>query len=200
VINNKNEKTNMTFTKKLLILALSLSTLQGCTTLFVAGTAVTAVSAANDPRTISTQIDDSSIELKASLELMKDDGISKHTHLNVISYNGKVLVVGQSPNKFLIHSAINILRNIDGVTKIHNQIKLGTPASLSTKTADTWITTKVKSELLTDDVVKGHSIKVVTENNEVYLMGLVSKDQAALAATIASNVSGVTKVITVFEN
>lgn len=189
----------MTFTKKLLVIVLTMSALQGCATAIVAGT-VTAVSAANDPRTIGTQISDNNIELKAALELMKDDGVSKHTHLNVISYNGKVLVVGQSPNKFLIHTAINIIRNIDGVSKIHNEIKLGTPASFSTKTADTWITTKVKSELLTDDVVKGHDIKVVTENNEVYLMGLVSKEQASLAATIASNVTGVTKVITVFEN
>lgn len=189
----------MTFTKKLLILAISLSTLQGCATAIVAGT-VTAVSAANDPRTISTQIDDNSIELKAALELMKDDGVSKHTNLSVISYNGKVLVVGQSPNKFLISTAINIIGGIDGVTKIHNQVKLGTPASITTRTTDAWITTKVKSELLTHDTVKGHNIKVVTENKEVYLLGLVSNEQSTLAAKVASEVTGVEKVITVFDN
>lgn len=189
----------MTLTKKLLVVAFSLSVLQACTTAIVAGT-VTAVSAANDPRSIGKQIDDNAIEVKAMLELMKDDGLSKHTNINVISYNGKLLIVGQSPNKFLIDTAINIIKSIDGVTKIHNQIKLGTPASFSTKTSDVWITTKVKSELLTDDVVKGHNIKVVTENKEVYLMGLVSKEQSELAAEIASNVSGVTKVVTVFEN
>ncbi|MDU0113521.1 MAG: osmotically-inducible protein OsmY [Psychrosphaera sp.] len=189
----------MTFTKKLLILALSLSTLQGCATAIVAGT-VTAVSAANDPRTIGKQIDDSSIEVTAILELMKDDGVSKHTNINVVSYNGVVLVVGQSPNKFLIDTAINIIKGIDGVKKIHNQIKLGTPASITTQTSDAWITAKVKSELLTDDTVKGHNIKVVTENKEVYLMGLVSKEQSGQAATVASQVTGVIKVITVFEN
>lgn len=189
----------MTFTKKLLVLALSLATLQGCATAIVAGT-VTAVSAASDPRTIVNQFDDSTIEVKAIIELMKDDGVSKHTNLNVVSYNGIVLVVGQSPNKFLIDTAINIIKRIDGVKKIHNQIKLGTPASLTTQTTDTWITTKVKSELLTDDTVKGHNIKVVTENKIVYLMGLVSKEQSSLAATVASQVTGVVKVVTVFEN
>ncbi|NVK24327.1 MAG: divisome-associated lipoprotein YraP [Gammaproteobacteria bacterium] len=174
--------------------------LQGCATAIVAGTAVTAVSAANDPRTIGVQIDDSTIEVKAMLKLMQDDGIDKHTHLNVVSYDGNILVVGQSPNQFLIDSALKILNGIEGVKKVYNQVKLGTPVTLSTKTTDTWITTKVKTNLLTDEVVKGHNIKVVTENKVVYLLGNVDKEQATAAAAIASKVSGVDQVITVFSN
>ena len=83
-------------------------TLQGCASALVAGTAVTAVSAANDPRSLGVQIDDSTIEIKAMLALIKDDGIDKHTNLNFISYNGSVLVVGHAPNKFLIDNALNI--------------------------------------------------------------------------------------------
>lgn len=172
--------------------------LQGCATALVAGTAVTAVSAANDPRSIGAQIDDNTIEIKAMLELMKDDGIDKHTHLNVISYNGAVLVVGQSPNQFLIDNALKILNAIKGVKKVHNQIKLGTPVTFSTKTTDTWITTKVKTNLLTDDVVKGHNIKVVTENKVVYLLGNVGPEQETAASKVAAGVTGVEQVITVF--
>jgi osmotically-inducible protein OsmY len=180
------------------VFALALTQLQGCATAVVAGT-VTAVSAVNDPRSLGTQIDDSSIEVKAMLELMKDDGLDKHTHLNVISYNGAVLVVGQAPNKFLVDTAINILKKIKGVKQVHNQIKLGTPVSFTTKTNDAWITTKVKTDLLTDDHVKGHDIKVVTENKVVYLMGLVSEEQGNKAAQRAANIAGVEQVIKVFE-
>lgn len=181
------------------VLLAALSQLQGCATAVVAGT-VTAVSAANDPRTLGTQIDDSSIEVKAMLELMKDDGLDKHTHLNVVSYNGAVLVVGQAPNKFLVDTAVNILKTIKGVKQVHNQIRLGTPVSFTTKTNDAWITTKVKTDLLTDDHVKGHDIKVVTENKVVYLMGLVSDEQGNKAAQIAASISGVEQVVKVFEN
>lgn len=180
------------------LILLSVSQLQGCATAIVAGT-VTAVSAANDPRSIGTQIDDSSIEVKALIELMKNDGLDKHTHLNVISYNGAILVVGQAPNQFLIDTAIKILKEIKGVKQIHNQVKLGTPVSFTTKTNDAWITTKVKADLLTDDTVKGHDIKVVTENKKVYLMGLVSAEQGDKAAIIASGIPGVEGVIKVFE-
>lgn len=183
----------------LIALIVSASLLQGCATAIVAGT-VTAVSAVNDPRSLGSQIDDNNIEVKASVELGKNDGIEKHTNLNVISYNGVVLVVGQAPNQFLIDSAMSIIKAIDGVKNVHNQIKIGTPVAFSVQSNDVWITTKVKADLLTDDSVKGHNIKVVTENKEVFLMGLVSPEQASKAAVIASKVTGVERVIKVFEN
>ena len=188
--------------KKLLNLAalvLASGLLQGCATAIVAGT-VTAVSAVNDPRTLGSQIDDNNIEIKASTELNKHDGIEKHTNINVVSYNGVVLVVGQAPNQFLIDTAIKIIKDIEGVRVVHNQLKVGTPVAFSVQSNDVWITTKVKADLLTDDTVKGHNIKVVTENKEVFLMGLVSPEQASKAAKIASEVTGVTRVVKVFEN
>lgn len=180
-----------------LVVAAALS--QGCATAIVAGT-VTAVSAVNDPRSLGSQIDDNNIEVKAAVELGKNEGIEKHTNLTVVSYNGVVLVVGQAPNQFLIDSAMKIINDIEGVKKVHNQIKMGTPVSFTVSSNDVWITTKVKADLLTDESVKGHNIKVVTENKEVYLMGLVEPEQANKAAQIASQVNGVERVIKVFEN
>lgn len=184
---------------KALLLVSAATLMQGCATAIVAGT-MTAVSAANDPRTIGSQIDDNNIEVKAASELSKDDGIDKHTNLNVVSYDGTVLVVGQAPNQFLIDSALKIIKKIPGVRNVHNQIKIGTPASFSTQSNDVWITTKVKADLLTDESVKGHNIKVVTENKEVFLMGVVTPEQAGKAALIASKVAGVERVIKVFQN
>jgi osmotically-inducible protein OsmY len=185
--------------KKILFIILSMTALQGCVETAIVAGAVTAVGAVNDPRTVGTQIDDSTIEVKAAYHLLQDDGLSNHTHINVISYNGVILAVGQAPNQLLIERAIKILSELKGVKKVHNQIKLGTPATFSTKANDAWITIKVKSELLTDDVVKGHNIKVVTESKVVYLMGLVDEEQARLAAEIASQIRGVERVIKVFE-
>ena len=176
-----------------------LLSLQACTSALVVGTVAT-VASVNDPRTIGSQVDDNAIEIEAMLKLLRDDDINNHTNLNVISYNGQVLMVGQSPNQFLIDNAVKLVKEIDGVKKIHNQVKLGTPATMSTKTTDAWLTTKVKSQLLTDDEVEGHNIKVITENKTVFLMGLVSGEQANKAATIASQVNGVEKVVKVFEH
>jgi len=185
--------------KKTITLLVSILALQACVETAIVAGAVTAVGAANDPRSVGKQIDDSGIEVKAMVELMQDDGISKHTNINVISYNGIVLAVGQAPNQFLIDKVIKILSDLPHVTKVHNQIKLGTPAAISDKAKDVWITTKVKSELLTDDKIEGHNIKVVTENKEVFLMGLVQQEQANRAAEIAAQIYGVERVIKVFQ-
>lgn len=184
--------------KKIVFVILLTFFLQACVETAIVAGAITAVSAVNDPRTVGKQIDDSTIEVKAMYNLAQDEGLRKHTNINVISYNGIVLAVGQSPNKFLIDKAIVILNDLEGVKKVHNQVKLGTPADLSAKAKDAWITTKVKSELLTDEQLEGHKIKVITENKEVFLMGLVKPDEATRAAQIAAEIYGVERVVKVF--
>lgn len=184
--------------KKTLFLLVAVCLLQACVETAIVAGAITAVSAVNDPRTVGEQIDDSTIEVKAMYNLALDEGLRKHTNINVISYDGIVLVVGQSPNKFLIDKAIAVVTKLNGVKKVHNQIKLGTPADIAAQTKDAWITTKVKSELLTDDELEGHKIKVITENKEVFLMGLVTPEEANRAALIASETYGVERVIKVF--
>ena len=181
-----------------LALTLILSQIQGCAAVVVAG-ATGAATAANDRRTIGTQIDDNTIEMKAGLALGKAEGISDNARIVVKSLNGNLLVVGQSPNDFLRDIAIRALGNIDGVKRVHNQIKIGSTTSMSTRTMDTWITTRVKLKLLTEKNVDSNNIGVLTENAEVYLMGLVSKVEADKAAEIARNISGVAKVVKVFE-
>ena len=185
--------------KKIALVILSMVALQGCIETAIVASAMTAVSAANDPRSVGSQIDDNNIELKAMVKLMKDDEISELANVNVISYNGHVLAVGQAPTQALINRIDSELKAIDNITKLHNQVKVGPKASVGNKTKDVWITTKVKAELLTDDSIEGNSIKVVTENTEVYLMGLVSPEQANKAALLASKISGVTKVVKVFQ-
>ncbi|MDP2559621.1 division/outer membrane stress-associated lipid-binding lipoprotein [Psychrobium sp. 1_MG-2023] len=179
------------------LLAVFLS-LQGCVTGVVLG-AVGIATVANDRRTAASQLEDESIELKASSLLSDDKGISEHSHINVISYNRMMLVVGQAPNEMLRNRVITLLRTVPNVTKIHNQIRIGNPIQLKTRTKDSWLTSKIKVAMTADTELASSQVKVITEYGEVFLLGLVSQAEGNKAAEIARNVSGVKKVIKVFE-
>ncbi len=184
--------------KQLSVIFLSAALLQGCAAAVVAGT-TGAVAAANDRRTLGSQIDDNNIEIKASLALSEIERLSKHANVNIVSFNGIVLISGQVANEEMKNEAYRAIENIQGIRKIHNQLRIGSNTGITTKTHDTWLTSKVKTRLLADENVSGHSIKVVTENGEVFLMGLVSAQEADQAVDIARNISGVERVIKVFE-
>ncbi len=188
----------MTTFAKLIASLIIISQLQGCTALVIAS-AAGAASAANDNRSIGAQIDDSSIEVKAGLALAAAKGVSDNSHLSIVSVNGNLLVVGQAPNDFLRDEAVKVLNQVEGVKRVHNQITVGSNTSILTQTNDGWITSKVKFKLLSEKSIKSNNIKVVTENGEVFLMGLVSRAQADTAAKVASEISGVVKVVKMFE-
>ncbi|SFC54754.1 division/outer membrane stress-associated lipid-binding lipoprotein [Pseudoalteromonas denitrificans] len=184
--------------RKIIFIITTLFMLQGCAVAVVAG-ATGVVSSANDRRTIGSQIDDNSIEIKATLEIQGNKQLEKYSNISVISLNGIVLLLGQSPTEEMKSQAQKLIKNIPAVKKIHNQIRISSNVGITTKTFDTWLTSKVKTMLLTDETVSGNNIKVVTENGEVFLMGLVQQSEGQKAVDIARNISGVAKVIKVFE-
>ena len=182
------------------IAALLLATLalQGCVSGVLVGT-VGSVMVANDRRTAASQLEDQSIELKAA-QLIGDEGdLGNHTHISVISVNRTVLMVGQAPNEMLRDKAVKLISSIPNIKQIHNQIRIGTPSSLMTRSNDTWLTSKVKLRMVSDNSFDTSHVKVVTENSEVFLLGLVKKDEAEKAVELARNTEGVAKVIKVFE-
>ena len=172
--------------------------LQGCVAAAVVGTAAVGTKAATDPRTLGTQVDDGTLELRVNSALAKDAQIKKEARINVTAYQGKVLLVGQAPNSDLSSRAKQIAMGVDGATEVFNEIRQGSPIGLGTASNDTWITTKVRSQLLASDQVKSSNVKVTTENGEVFLMGLVTDAEAKAAADMASRVSGVKHVTTAF--
>ncbi|MDU2939703.1 division/outer membrane stress-associated lipid-binding lipoprotein [Superficieibacter sp. 1612_C1] len=172
--------------------------LQGCVAAAVVGTAAVGTKAATDPRTVGTQVDDGTLELRVNSALAKDAQIKKEARINVTAYQGKVLLVGQAPNSDLSSRAKQIAMGVDGATEVFNEIRQGSPIGLGTASNDTWITTKVRSQLLASDQVKSSNVKVTTENGEVFLMGLVTDAEAKAAADMASRVSGVKHVTTAF--
>ncbi|KPM82361.1 MULTISPECIES: division/outer membrane stress-associated lipid-binding lipoprotein [Pseudoalteromonas] len=184
--------------KQSLIVISTVLLLQGCAAAVVAGTAG-AVTAANDRRTIGSQIDDNNIEIKSSIAISENERLHKFANVNVISVNGIVLMIGQVANAEMKDEAQRAIEGVDGIRKIHNQIRIGSNIGMSTQTHDSWLTSKVKTQLLTTESISSNNIKVVTENGEVFLMGLVSDSEANLAVDVARNVSGVERVIKVFE-
>jgi osmotically-inducible protein OsmY len=172
--------------------------LQGCVAAAVVGV-VGGASVATDNRSLGNQIDDQKIEIDAQAKLSKSDALSDNTNLQVISVNGSVLVVGQAPNSYLRDQAIKAINEVNGVKQLHNQIRISNTTSFTTKTNDVWLTSKVKTSLFGTDKLDATNIKVVTENGEVFLMGLVTKDQATSAVDIARNVGGVNRVFKIFE-
>lgn len=172
--------------------------LQGCIAGVVIGSAAIATKTATDPRSIGTQVDDGTLEARAENALSKDPQLKKDARVVATAYQGKVLLTGQSPNSDMTRRAKQIAMGVEGASEVYNEIRHGKPVSLSTASSDTWITTKVRSQLLTSDTVKSTNVKVTTENGEVFLLGLVTRQEGQAAAQIASQISGVKHVTTAF--
>ena len=181
-----------------LAVLISAMLLQGCIAAAVVGTAAVGTKAATDPRTVGTQVDDSTLEVRVNSALSKDAQIKKETRINVTAYQGKVLLTGQTPDLSLATRAKQIAVGVDGATEVYNEIRQGQPIGMGTAASDTWITSKVRTQLLSSDQVKSSNVKVTTENGEVFLLGLVTDREGRAAADIASRVSGVKHVTTAF--
>jgi osmotically-inducible protein OsmY len=150
-------------------------------------------------RTWGSFVEDDRIETKARVNIHAADDAFDDSHLNIVSYNGYVLLAGQVSSEALKSKATEVVRKIRGVRRIYNELEVAAPSSGMTRTSDTWITTKVKSFLLGSSDIEGNRVKVVTENGVVYLMGLVTRAEAQRITDEASDISGVQKVVKLFE-
>lgn len=176
-----------------------LPALSGCVPLAVGTAATTGASVAHDSRTAGTVLEDQSIELKASNAISADAELRSQTHVNVTSYNLVVLVSGEAPTEALRDQVIDKVRRVDRVKLVHNELAVAAPSSMTSRSSDTLITSKVKTTLMTLSNFDGTRVKVVTERGIVYLMGLLSKEEGDRVANAARGVGGVQKVVKLFE-
>ncbi|MCA1767856.1 MAG: divisome-associated lipoprotein YraP [Idiomarina sp.] len=184
----------MTLSKAFLpIIFISLLSLQGCAAVAV-GAAAVGISSVTDPRTIGTQVDDQTIEMKTNAKLGNDKEL-EDSRVSAISYGTNVLLVGQVPNEALKRRAEDVIRDTNGINKIFNQLRIGSKASAAVRAGDSWITSKVKLKFANNKSINATNIKVVTENAEVFLLGHVSQAEADSAVEVARNVDGVERVI-----
>lgn len=182
------------------MLLCALPLLAGCPPVLVVG-GVTSGMAANDKRTTGSLVEDEVIEQKAYLALLREFGDS--VNIAVVSYNRRPLMVGQAPTKAMRDKAEAIVRGVENVRtdEVVNQVEIGGPSSLTTRTADTLLTARAKSVLCTlqDEGFSCLTVKVVTEKGTVYLLGLVTREQAAIAVETVRKVPGVLRVARFFE-
>jgi len=171
---------------------------QACAPVVVAGGATAAV-AASDERTIGTQIDDENIELTARKKINDDNRLGDDVHVNITSFNGVVLLSGEATTAEQRDIVVSLVRSIEGVKRVISEINVAEPTAFSTRVHDSWITGEVKARMLDTENLKSTRVKVVTENGVVYLMGLVSRAQADLATDVTRHVSGVQRVVRMFE-
>lgn len=150
-------------------------------------------------RTTATVIEDQAIEMKALRRLYDDTTVYERTHINVTSYNTMVLVTGEAPTEELRRRVIEIVRGVEKVSKVYDEITMAAPSALTSRTSDTLLTGKVKAQLFGSKKLDATRVKVVTEKGVVYLMGVVPRAQGNAAAEVARRVSGVQRVVKLFE-
>ena len=188
--------------KKILLLStLSLYALllSGCAAPLLVAGAAGGATAANDERSNQSMLDDQVIEAKAKDAIYADPERAKRVHINVTSYNHVVLLTGEALSKATRTKVLDIVRHLDKVRLVHNEIRIADLTDFSSRTGDSWITSKVKSEMLATRGFPSTRVKVVTENDTVFLMGLVTREVGDHAASIARKISGVKRVVKLFE-
>ncbi len=180
------------------LLTLGLLLVTGCGSMLATMEADT-IEEDHGERTMGRMLEDDSIETKARVNIHAANEAFDEAHLVIVSFNGYVLIAGQVQSEALKAQATDVVRKIRGVRRIYNELEIAAPSSAMTRTSDTWITTKVKSWLLGSSDIEGTRVKVVTENGVVYLMGLATSDEAERIADVASDISGVQRVVKLFE-
>ena len=161
--------------------------LAGCATPVVLGGAALGGMVAIDRRTAGTQIEDETISL------------GDRAHVNVTSYNRQVLVPGEAGTAEARQEVERIVGGVENVRSVVNELAVMPSTTLGQRSNDTFITGKMRASLVDAKDLSANSFKVVTERNVVYLMGLVTQREAARATSIARGVTGVSKVVRVFE-
>lgn len=170
--------------------------LQGCIGVLAAGGIATGF-AASDRRTLGAQTEDKGISLKAGSRV--EAVVGTPAHINATSFNRKLLLTGEVRSEEAKQAAGKEAAAIPGVEKVFNELTVGEPSSVSTRSNDTYITSKVLASLFDAKDVFSNSFKVVTENGVVYLMGLVTQREGDRGAEIVRGINGVQKVVTLYE-
>lgn len=185
--------------KKMFIIAAMLLSLQGC--FFVAGAAAGAagVAVVYDHRKLEKIMLDQHITNAINDKINAVPDLADGGHIEVTCFNQVVLLTGETTSAALRQQAETIAHSVPDVNRVYNQIAVKGPASSLTRASDSWITTKIKTQMLATKGLQSGTIKVVTENGSVYLMGIVSHDQADMSVDIARQVSGVQRVVKIFQ-
>ena len=185
--------------KSLAWAALAIGTLaaaQGCIPVIVGGTGM-AVAMVSDRRSSGTYVEDEGIEWKANKWI--NDRLGDKVHVNATSFNRKLLLTGEAFNEASREEAGRIAASVENVREVVNELRVAPTSTLSARTNDTYISSKVKARFVDQKDFHIQQVKVVTEAGTTYLMGLVTEREGTAATEIARTTKGVQKVVRVFE-
>ena len=150
-------------------------------------------------RTFGTYVEDQNIEIKIKANLYNADERYKNAHIGIFSYNRIVLLTGQVPSQDMRERATRIAEKVRLVRKVHNEMTVSEPTSLAERVNDSWITTKINAHMLATKDFPASRVQVITEAGVVYLMGLLTENEANWAVDIVRQVYGVKKIVKIIE-
>lgn len=153
---------------------------------------------AND-RTLGAKFSDREIETVARVNIKKADRQLEHAHVNIDSYNGLVLLTGQVPSDELRNLVADTVYKLNPVREVHNELVVGPATDFAARSVDSWISTKIKSQLLADETTRNARVHFITEMKTVYLMGAVTRAEAERIVSTVSRTGDVVQVVKVFE-
>lgn len=182
----------------LLLVTLLTGALQGCFPVVATGVGAGALMIA-DRRSSGAYIDDEAIEVKAFDRIGKKYKDNQGVHVNVTSFNRNVLLSGEVPNDGIKADIADIVKIIDNVRNVSNEVVVAGTSSLTSRSSDSLVTSDVKLRFAQDKRFNANDVKVITENGTVFLMGLVCEPEANAATELASTTGGVQRVVRLFE-
>ena len=172
------------------------ATLSACAPLMLGGAAMGTL-VGLDRRTSGAQLEDEGIELRAAARIR--DAMGERVHVNITSYNRQVLLTGEVPSEQDKQSAEQLVAKVENVRGVINDLAVTGVSSLTQRSSDALVTGKVKASLVDDKLLQANAFKVVTERGTVYMMGLVTPQEADRATNLARGIGGVQRVVRAFE-
>ncbi|MBU3556554.1 BON domain-containing protein [Polynucleobacter sp. Ross1-W9] len=186
----------ISFFKTLLLAALIASQISACAVVAVGGVAAGATVAA-DRRSPGVQAIDKGIELEAENALAKRFG--DNAHINVTSFNQKVLLTGEVKDAEVKGQATEYVKAMKNARSVFNELVIGPNSSYTSRANDSYLESKIKTQMIFTDQLPSNSMAIVAEGSSVYLMGMLTQNEAGIAKKVASNTNGVKDVYAYFD-
>lgn len=171
--------------------------ISGCAPVLVGGAAITSATVMTDRRSTGSIVDDEVLEKRVRYEIGEVIGHDKH-HIAVTSYEGKVLLTGEVLTSLDKERAQAVATKSVGVNTVINELAVMDPSSVTTLLSDSMLATKVRSAIIGTENISLNQMKVTVQRGIVYLMGIVTPEEAKLASKVAAGVNGVQQVVTYF--
>lgn len=181
-----------------LFFVISITSLHGCTTI-VAATASGPIEEDYGERTLGTIVEDNTIESKAHVNLSQASENLHEANINIVSFNRVLLLTGQVPDQQSKELASKVTSDIRHIRRIHNELEVAGNSTFLSRSNDTYLISKVAGRLLATEGIDSGRIETVVENSQLYLMGLVTREEAKRVVNAMQKVSGLSRITKVFE-